>query len=201
MRRQRGPHGQWTSLYGTTTLRLEAWFSYPRDGPQYELLVFDDAGDVIVPLNERYRLMKGYGAQRTRDTYLGVLRPWFGFLAQRGFAWNARPDEVREHTRQFLLEAGCVLQRGSVDGWFIRATNTAPIGPNGIHVLVAALRNFYEVMIRGLWVPEDHRNHPLYAYENPMYSTLLLAWRREHRKWIRQRRSPGSRRHPFRNPR
>jgi integrase len=149
------------------------------------LLVFDDAGDVIVPLNEWYRLMKGYAAQRTRDTYLGVLRPWFGFLAQRGFAWNARPDEVREHTRQFLLEAGCVLQRGSVDGWFIRATNTAPISPNGIHVLVAALRNFYEVMIRGVWVPEDHRNHPLYAYENPMYSTLLLAWRREHRKWIR----------------
>ena len=54
---------------------------------------------------------------------------------------------MREHTRQFLLEAGCVLQRGSVDGWFLRATNAAPISPNGIHVLVAALRNFYEVMI------------------------------------------------------
>ncbi len=91
MRKQRGAHGQWASLYGTTTVRLEPWFSYPSDGPQYELLVFDDAGDVIVPLNEWYRLMKGYGAQRTRDTYLGILRPWFGFLAQRGFAWNARP--------------------------------------------------------------------------------------------------------------
>jgi hypothetical protein len=190
MRRQRGPHGQWTRLYGTTTLRLKPWFSYPPDGPQYELLVFDDAGDVIVPLNEWYRLTRGYGAQRTRDTYIAALRPWFGFLAQRGFVWNASPGEVREYTRQFLLEAGCVLQRGSVEGWFIRPSNRTPISPNGLHVVIAALRNFYDVMIRGVWVPEDRRSHPLYPYENPMYSSLLLAWRREHLKWIRNAGAP-----------
>ena len=45
MRIQRGPHGQWASLYGTRTLRLKPWFSYPPDGPRYDLLVFDNAGD------------------------------------------------------------------------------------------------------------------------------------------------------------
>ena len=147
MRTLRGPHGKWASLYGTATIRLEPWFSHPSDGPRYELLVFNHTGDVIVPLNEWYPLMQGCGAQRTRDTYLAALRPWFGFLAQRGFAWNADPEEVREYTRQFLLEAGCVLQPGSVEGWFIRATNGTPISPNGLHVLIAALRNFYDVQL------------------------------------------------------
>src|SRR5712691_2827437 len=79
----------------------------PPGGPRYERLVFDAAGQLIVPLNEWYRLMQGVGATRTRDTYLAVLRPWFGFLARHGHPWNARPDAVREYTRLFLLEAGC----------------------------------------------------------------------------------------------
>ena len=41
---------------------------------------------LVVPLNEWYHLMKGSGAARTRDTYLAVLRPWFGFLAKHGAA-------------------------------------------------------------------------------------------------------------------
>ena len=61
MRKQRGLHGRWASLYGTTTLRLGPWFSYPPDGPRYELLVFDDEGELIVPRNEWYRLMQGTG--------------------------------------------------------------------------------------------------------------------------------------------
>jgi hypothetical protein len=43
---------------------------------------FDVDGRLIVPLNEWYRLMEGVGAARTRETYLAVLRPWFGFMAQ-----------------------------------------------------------------------------------------------------------------------
>ena len=106
MREKRGPRGRWASLYGTTTLRLQPWFSYPGDGSQYELLVFDDAGDVVVPLNEWYRLMHGVGAACTRDTYLGVLRPWFGLLGKQGYTWNARPEAIREYTRFENLAVG-----------------------------------------------------------------------------------------------
>src|SRR5262249_45960668 len=68
--------------------------------------------------------------------------------------------------------------------------NRTPISPSGFHVVIAALRNFYDVMIRGVWAPEDRRTHPLYAHENPMYSSLLLSWRREHRRWIRNVGAP-----------
>ena len=92
MRSQRGARGRFSSLYGTTTLRLEPDFPYPLGGPRYERLVFEADGGLIVPLNEWYRLMQGVGAARTRDTYLAVLRPWFGFLTEHGYQWNARPD-------------------------------------------------------------------------------------------------------------
>src|SRR5713226_4919439 len=119
--------------------------------------------------------MKGTGASRTRDTYLAVLRPWFGFLAKNGYQWNARPEAVREYTRLFLLEAGCVLRTGRVEGWLVQATNRSPISTNGLHLLIAALRSFYTVMVRGAFDPQDQRYHPLYAFDNPMSSKVLVA--------------------------
>jgi integrase len=190
MRSQRGTRGRFSSLYGTTTLRLEPDFAFPPAGPRYERLVFGRDGQLIVAVNEWYRLMQGVGAARTRDTYLAVLRPWFGFLTEHGYEWNARPEAVREYTRQFLIEAGCALQRGRVDGWFIQATNGSPMTSNGLHLLIAALRSFYSVMRQGVFDREDKRFHPLYAYENPMYSPVLLAWRAEHRKWVRNAGAP-----------
>ncbi len=190
MRIQRGPRGQFSSLYGTSTLRLGADFSYPPGGPRYERLVFDAAGQLIVPLSEWYRLMQGVGAARTRDTYLAVLRPWFGFLATHGYPWNARPEAIREYTRLFLLEAGCGLQKGRVEGWFVQASNRSPISTNGVHLFIAALRSFYTVMRRGVFDPEDQHFHPLYAFDNPMYSKVLVAWRSEHREWIRNAGAP-----------
>ena len=187
---QRGPRGQFSSLYGTTTLRLNPDFPYPPGGPRYERLVFDANDQLIVPLNEWYLLMKGIGAERTRDTYLAVLRPWFGFLTQHSYQWNARPEAVREYTRLFLLEAGCALRTGRVEGWFIQATNRSPISANGLHLLIAALRSFYTVMARGVFDTQDQRYHPLYAFDNPMYSKVLVAWRSEHRKWIRNAGAP-----------
>ena len=190
MRTQRGARGQFSSLYGTTTLRLSAEFPYRPGGPRYERLVFDADGRLIVPLNEWYRLMQGVGAARTRDTYLAVLRPWFGFLTKHGHAWNAPPQAVREYTRLFLIDAGCALRSGRSEGWFIQATNRSPISTNGLHLLIAALRSFYTVMGRGVFDPDDQRFHPLYAFENPMYSTVLTTWRSEHRKWIRNAGAP-----------
>jgi len=190
MRSRRGARGRFASLYGTTTLRLRADFLYPSGGPRYELLVFDGSGELIVPLNDWYLLMRGVGAARTRDTYLAVLRPWFGFFSENQYVWNARPEAVREYTRQFLLDAGCALRSGRIEGWSVQATNKSPISTSGLHLLVAALRNFYEVMRRGVFDPNDHHLHPLYAYDNPMYSRTLLAWRREHRKWIRNSGAP-----------
>lgn len=190
MRSQRGARGRFSSLYGTTTLRLQPEFPYPVGGPRYERLVFGADGQLVVPLNEWYRLMTGIGAVRTRDTYLAVLRPWFGFMNEHDYEWNARPEAVREYTRLFLIEAGCALRAGRVDGWFIQATNRSPISSSGLHLLIAALRSFYSVMRQGVFDPEDQRFHPLYAYDNPMYSSVLLAWRAEHRKWIRNTGAP-----------
>jgi integrase len=190
MRIQRGPRGQFSSLFGTTTLRLAADFPYPLGGARYERLVFDAEGQLLVALNEWYRLMEGVGAARSRDTYLAVLRPWFGFLAQRGYAWNAQPEAVREYTRLFLLEAGCALQKGRIEGWVVQASNRSPISTNGLHLLIAALRSFYSVMRRGAFDAADQHFHPLYAFDNPMYSKVLLAWRSEHRKWLRNAGAP-----------
>ena len=148
MRIQRGARGRFSSLYGTGTLRLQSEFAYPPGGPRYERLVFDRDGQLIVGLNEWHRLMGGIGAARTRETYMVVLRPWFGFLTEHGYQWNARPEAVREYTRLFLIEAGCALRPGRVDGWFIQATNRSPISSSGLHLLIAALRSFYSVMLR-----------------------------------------------------
>ena len=40
-------------------------------------------------------------------------------------------------------------------------------------------------MARGVFDSQDQRYHRLYAFDNPMYSKVLVAWRSEHRKWIR----------------
>jgi integrase len=186
----RGARGRFSSLYGTTTLRLGGDFQFPPGGAHYEKLVFDRDGQLIVALNEWYRLMLGVGAARTRDTYLAVLRPWFGFLERHGYAWNARPDAVREFTRLFLIDAGCVLQAGRVDGWFVRATSRSPMSNSVLHLVIAALRSFYSVMQRGVFDLQDQCFHPLYGYDNPMYSPVLLAWRAEHRRWIRNAAAP-----------
>jgi hypothetical protein len=45
-------------------------------------------------------------------------------------------------------------------------------------------------MQRGVFDVQDQRYHPMYAFDNPMYSKILVAWRSEHRKWIRNAGAP-----------
>src|SRR5260370_596280 len=52
------------------------------------------------------------------------------------------------------------------------------------------LRASYTVMRWALSNPQDQRLYPLSAYENPMCSKVLVAWRSEHRKWIRNAGAP-----------
>jgi hypothetical protein len=77
-----------------------------------------------------------------------------------------------------------------VEGWFVQTTNRSPTSASGLHLLIAALRSFYAVMARGVFDPQDQHHHPLYAFDHPMYSKVLVAWRSEHRKWIRNAGAP-----------
>jgi integrase len=72
----------------------------------------------------------------------------------------------------------------------VQSTNQSPMSGNGLHLLIAALRSFYTVMQRGVFDAQDQRYHPLYAFDHPMYSQVLVAWRSEHRKWIRNAGAP-----------
>ncbi len=107
--------------------------------------------------------MGGIGAARTGDTYLAVLRPWFGFLTEYATSGMPGPEAVREYTRLFLIDAGCVLRAGRGDDSLIQTTNHSPISTSGLHPLIAALRSFYSAMRRRVFDGEDQRFHPLCA--------------------------------------
>src|SRR5260370_1283513 len=62
--------------------------------------------------------------------------------------------------------------------------------PPGVPRRIAALRSFCTVMARGVSDPQDQGYHPLYAFDHPMYSKVLVAWRSEHRRWIRNAGAP-----------
>jgi hypothetical protein len=125
--------------------------------------------------------MRGVGAERTRNTYLAALRPWFGFLSEHQYPGG----RARIHAAVFCWTPDAPSKAGRIEGWFVQATNKSPISTNGLHLVIAALRNFYEVMRRGVFNSEDQRLHPLYSFGNPMYSRVLLAWRSEQRVWMR----------------
>jgi integrase len=171
---QRGANGRFRSTVGFRKLRVASPDS------RYELLVCDKDWKLVAPANEWYRLRKGVGSPRTRETYLAMLLPFLGYLAERDWRWDGETHLIREYTRRFLLDSGCAIQRSRLDGWTVKAGSRSAYSPNALALFIAAARDFYTVLIEGevdLVTGEVHRYYP---HENPMYSDQLLRWKREH---------------------
>jgi hypothetical protein len=125
----------------------------------------------------------------TGSTILGMdaataFYPWYAFLGESLRAgtlpaWNPH---------QF---AGTPFAADPESGWiYLPAMVLFSLFTLPVAARIAALRSFYSVMRQGVFDPDHQRFHPLYAHDNPMYSSMLLAWLAEHRKWVRSARAP-----------
>ena len=133
-------------------------------GSPYRRLVLDRDWRPVGPLNEWYRLRAGAGALSTRDTYLRVLTPFFGFLLLNSWAWDSEPPVVREFTRAYLQAIGCVLRRDRErDGFTVAVTARAPLSPGSLALFLAAARDLYEVLIDGEWDAQAGAHRSYYA--------------------------------------
>ena len=167
--------GRYTSTVGFRKL------SVTDKEQRYELLVLDRTWSPVAPLNEWYRLRKDRGSPRTRQTYLAMLCPFFGYLLDHAYRWNAEPNAIREYTRQYLLDSGCVVRPAwRTDGYHVALTNATTMSPSGLGLFIAAARDFYATLIEGEWDPARRRRVTYYGHPNPMYSEMLLRWKREH---------------------
>src|ERR1700737_2126046 len=155
-------------------------------GSPYRRLVLDRDWRPVGAVNEWYRLRANVGAPSTRDTYLRVLSPFFGFLLMHHFAWDAEPMLMREYTRSYLQAIGCVLRRERErDGFVVATTALAPLSPGSLALFFAAARDLYEVLIDGEWDAASSRHCSCYPYPNPMYSEVLRRWKRAHLRFVR----------------
>jgi integrase len=174
MREVRSASGRFASMAAIHKLHIA------DPSSRYDLLVFDRSWRLLGPLNEWYRLRKAHGSPRTRDSYLAVLCPFIGFLIDNDYAWNAEPEIVREYTRQYLIASGCVVRRArQTDGYHIALTNGTAFSSSGLNLFIAAARDFYATLIEGEWREAQKRWIRYYGHPNPMYSELLLRWKRE----------------------
>ena len=116
MRTQRGSGGRFSSLYGTTTLRLGPDFPYPAGGPRYERLVFDTLlrrirtlGFLTKPQQQRTDAWAVLGAVKQLshlETVTETLRLALRTLQQQAPAWTERvvPASYREAFREGLAK-------------------------------------------------------------------------------------------------
>jgi hypothetical protein len=125
--------------------------------------------------------MHGVGVARTCETYLAVLRPWFGFRSEHHYPCNARPEAVCEYTRLFLIEARCAVKAGHVDGWFVQATNRSPLSNSGLHLLIAVSTQLLLGHAAGCVRSPGPALPSAVRVREPDVPTVLLAWRAEHR--------------------
>jgi integrase len=103
-------------------------------------------------------------------------------LLQQGVAWNDEPTRLRHAVKEYLLQdVACHVGRDTtLDGYRIDLTGASPLAESSLRVLLAAIRDFYAVMIEA----------GLYAYTNPMCSELLRRWKREHIKSLANSGAP-----------
>lgn len=153
-----------------------------QPGGPYELIIVDREGCPVSHLTEWYRLRRSPGPNGTRRTYLNFLLPFFAYLLKQDVAWNVEPTILRRSVKAFLLqEVSCQIGRDTVlDGYRIELTSASPLAHSSLRVLLAAIRDFYAVMI----------DAELYPYTNPMCSGLLHQWKREHIKRLSNSGAP-----------
>jgi len=143
-----------------------------QPGAPYEVLFVDQHGHLIVALTEWYRIRSTFGPTSTRETYLSCLLPFFAFLSEKGYAWDASPEQLRPVLTNFYRERFCCLVRPERGGERVAVlpTRDTPLQESTLQVFRAALRDFYLIM-------KDER---LYAFSNPLTSDTLLALKRLH---------------------
>jgi hypothetical protein len=151
-------------------------------GGRYELIIVDQEARPISHVTEWYRLRKAPGPNGTRRTYLNFLLPFFAYLLQQEIAWNDEPARLRHAVKDFLLhDVSCHVGRDpALDGYRIDLTGASPLAPSSLRVLLAAIRDFYAMMIEA----------GLYAHPNPMCSALLQRWKREQVKTLANSGAP-----------
>jgi hypothetical protein len=54
------------------------------------------------------------------------------------------------------------------------------MSPSGLGLFIAAARDFYATLIEGEWDQSRNRRVTYYVHPTPMYSEMLLRWKREH---------------------
>lgn len=147
------------------------------EASQYPVMIVDTRGLPVFFLCEWYRRRKEYDHGRTPDTYLDMLLPFAGFLLRHGYAWEAKPEVVRNYLVEFLrADVGCQVRpdRESGDGYLAETTGSSPLSKSSLGVLLAALFSLYEVLSAAGY----------YRYPNPLRSEKLQALKQEHLRHI-----------------
>ena len=107
--RTRRQSGRFVSAYGMHIISGPPGSPYPR-------LVLDRDWQPVGALNEWYRLRANVAAPSTRDTYLRVLSPFFGFLLMQNWPGTLSPRlcaNTRERTCRLLVAYCGVTERGT----------------------------------------------------------------------------------------
>jgi len=152
----------------------------PLNG-RYPLLIVDPSGLPVFPLCEWYRRKKEFEPGRTPDTYLDMALPYFSFLQQKGYSWNAPPNRIRAYLVEFLrMDVGCQVGPAPEEGYHVETTGTSPLSKSSLGVLLAALTSLYDVLA------DAH----CYPFQNPLRSERLTTLKQEHLRQVKNAGAP-----------